>query len=92
MSTLSWPSGYKPDRLSGNRDPTSRHVLSAPLSGAKASHILCKYALLRSFTEAFRPVGSPQILISQVTVVGFKPVCAADITIQAFQINSGSIS
>lgn len=92
MCTLSWPADYEPDGLSGSRKGTSNMVLSAPLSGAKVSHILCKYALLRSFTEAFSLVRSPQILISQVTVAGFKPVCAADITIQAFQINSGSLS
>lgn len=60
-----------------------------PPQQCQASHILCKYALLRSFAGAFSPVRSPQILISQVTVVGFKPVCAADITIQASQINLG---
>lgn len=63
-----------------------------PPQQCQASHILCKYALLRSSTEAFSPVQSPQILISQVTVVGFKPVCAADTTIQAFQINLGTLS
>lgn len=63
-----------------------------PPQQSQASHILCKYALLRSFTEAFSSVQSPQILISQVTVVGFKPACAADITIQAFQINLGALS
>lgn len=63
-----------------------------PLLQWQASHILCKYALLRSAAEAFSPVRSLQILISQVTVVGFQPVCAADITIQASQINLATLS
>lgn len=41
----------------------------------QASHILCKYALVRSSAGAFSPVRSPQILISQVTVVDLQPVC-----------------
>lgn len=63
-----------------------------PPQHCQASHILHKYALLRSFTQAFSPVRSPQILISQVTVVGFKPVCAADITVQASKINLRNLS
>lgn len=63
-----------------------------PPQQCQASHILCKYALLRSFTEAFRPVRSPQILISQVTVVGFQSVCAADTTFQASQIHLEALS
>lgn len=90
---LSWPGGYGADGLSENSGRTYGLVLSAPPpQQCQASHILCKYALLRSFTGAFSPVQSPHILISQVTVVGFKPVCAADITTQALQINLGTLS
>lgn len=63
-----------------------------PPQRCQASHIRCKYALVRGSSRAFSPDRSPQILISQVTVVGFKPVAAADITIQASQINLGTLS
>lgn len=44
------------------------------------------------FIRAFSPDHHPHILISQVTVVRSEPVRAADITIQALQINLGTFS
>lgn len=78
--------------LSENSGRTSRLVFVRPLLRWQASHILCEYAPLRSAAEAFSSVRALQILISQVTVVGFKPVCAADITIQPSQINLPTLS
>lgn len=89
MCEPSRPAGPGADGLSEDSGRTYRLVFVRPPRQCQASHILCKYALVRSSGGAFSPVRSPQILISQVTVVGFQPVCAADITIQASQINLG---
>lgn len=89
MCEPSRPAGPGADGLSEDSGRTYRLVFVCPPRQCQASHILCKYALVRSCAGAFSPVRSPQILISQVTVVGFQPVCAADITIQASQIYLG---
>lgn len=86
---LSKPAGSGADGLSEDSGRTDGLVFVRPPRQFQASHILCKYALVRSSAGAFSPVRSPQILISQVTVVDFQPVCAADITIQASRINLG---
>lgn len=75
MCEPSRPAGPGADGLSEDSGRTYRLVFVRPPRQCQASHILCKYALVRSSGGAFSPVRSPQILISQVTVVGFQPVC-----------------
>lgn len=84
MCELSRPAGSGADGLSEDSGRTYRLVFVRPPRHCQASHILCKYALVRSSAGAFSPVRSPQILISQVTVVDFQPVCAADINHSSF--------